>query len=234
MDSRKVNGVNIYAPDSAHSLIDFAFTKKAILVAVNAEKILHATSGSRKIINRNVGYPDGFGAVLALKKVGIHNVIKIPGCELWLEIIKCFYLSKSFYLVGGRQDVIQKTVTKLQENFKGINIVNYRDGYLSSESEVSELILDIKKNKPDIVFVAMGSPTQESLMERMQQEHPALYQGLGGSFDVYNGNVKRASPWWVKNNLEWLYRLIMQPTRIKRQVHLIKFLFLLLFTKWID
>ena len=63
----------------------------------------------------------------------------------------------------------------------------------------------IEEFKPDIVYVAMGSPKQEKLMERIQKSHDAVYQGLGGSFDVYIGAVKRAPEWWVKNNMEWAY-----------------------------
>ena len=77
----------------------------------------------------------------------------------------------------------------------------------------------------------MGSPKQELLMQEMQQHHPAIYQGLGGSFDVYVGNVERAPRWWVKNNLEWAYRLVKQPTRIKRQIHLVRFFFKILFNR---
>ena len=75
-----------------------------------------------------------------------------------------------------------------------------------------------------VVFVAMGSPKQELLMEEISMKHPAIYQGLGGSFDVYTGNVKRAPKWWVDHNLEWAYRLVKEPSRIKRQIHLVRFL----------
>jgi len=61
-------------------------------------------------------------------------------------------------------------------------------------------------------------------MEEMQGRHPAVYQGLGGSFDVYTGQVQRAPSWWVEHHLEWLYRLLQEPTRIKRQIHLVRFL----------
>ena len=88
----------------------------------------------------------------------------------------------------------------------------------------SEKIEDIVAKKPDVVFVAMGSPKQELLMEEISKRHPAIYQGLGGSFDVYTGNVKRAPEWWVNHNLEWAYRLIKEPTRIKRQIHLVRFM----------
>ena len=83
MDKAIVSGLIIFAPQSRNELIDYAFENKSILVAVNAEKILHATDESRLIINRNIGYPDGIGAVWALKKKGAQNPIKIPGCELW-------------------------------------------------------------------------------------------------------------------------------------------------------
>ena len=69
----------------------------------------------------------------------------------------------------------------------------------------------------------MGSPKQELLMEEMMERHPAIYQGLGGSFDVYTGAVKRAPAWWVRHNLEFLYRLLRQPSRIRRQIHLVSF-----------
>ena len=145
--------------------------------------------------------------------------------------MKTYYNSKTFYLVGGKQEVIEATVTQLKEEFKGIQIVNYRNGYIKTDQEQKELIEDIVLKKPDIVFVAMGSPKQELLMEEIQKQHAALYQGLGGSFDVYIGAVKRAPNWWVTNSMEWTYRLIKEPTRIKRQIHLVRFFIFLQFGK---
>ena len=223
MKSEALNKVITYAPSSREELIDFAVDNKRILVAVNAEKILHATDQSRAIINRNLGYPDGIGAVWALRKKGHRSTVKIPGCELWLDLIQKYYKNKSFYLVGGKDEVINATVATLKSEFDGIIICNYRNGYIKTKEEEQALIEDIVTHQPDVVFVAMGSPKQEQLMERIQQQHQAVYQGLGGSFDVYTGNVKRAPRWWVKNNLEWAYRLINQPSRIKRQIHLLRF-----------
>ena len=224
MFSAVINGVKIYAPKSREALIEYSIKHQKILVAINAEKILHASDESRDVINRNLGYPDGIGAVWALKKKGVKEVVKIPGCELWLNIIKKHYKAKSFYLVGGKQAVIENTVIKLKDQFEGIHICNFRNGYIKTEIEELALIEDIKKHKPDIVYVAIGSPKQEKLMERIQKLHDAVYQGLGGSFDVYIGAVKRAPEWWVKNNMEWTYRLLSQPSRIKRQIHLVRFL----------
>lgn len=221
----ELNGVKVHPFTSHDELLTYVSQKKGILVAINAEKILHATDQTRSIINRNIGYCDGIGAVMALKKRGYKEVTKIPGCELWLKIIASLYKEgKTFYLVGGKQEVIDQTVAKLKEEFKGINIVAYRNGYIKTDEERAALIADVAEKKPDVVFVAMGSPKQELLMEEMSQQHAAIYQGLGGSFDVYTGNVKRAPKWWVDHSLEWAYRLVKEPSRIKRQIHLVRFL----------
>ena len=225
MQQIALGGVGVYPFTSADELISYVAERPAILVAINAEKILHATDELKAIYNRNLGYSDGAGAVLALKKKGHQNACKIAGCELWLKIIERYSREKSFYLVGGKPEVIEETIQKLKKDFPRINIVGYRDGYLKGNDD-EVLIEDIAAKKPDVVFVAMGSPKQELLMERMQRVHPnAIYQGLGGSFDVYTGRVERAPEWWIRHNLEFAYRVIKQPSRIKRQIHLVRFLF---------
>ena len=90
-----------------------------------------------------------------------------------------------------------------------------------------DIISDILRKKPDFVFVAIGSPKQEMFIKKAQKHHSANYLGLGGSFDVYSGSVKRAPSWMVNNNLEFLYRLIKQPKRFNRQLIYLKFIFLL-------
>ena len=224
-----INQVNIYPFESDQELINYVDEHKGILVAINAEKILHATQQMREIINRNIGYCDGAGAVLALKRKGLSNVCKIAGCDLWLSIVNRFHDTKSFYLVGGKQNVIEETEQKLTKEYPGINILGIRNGYFSNEHELQELVDDIATKQPEVVFVAMGSPKQELLMERMRKVHPnAIYQGLGGSFDVFSGHVERAPKWWIDHNMEFVYRLIKQPSRIKRQIHLLKFLWWIL------
>ncbi len=220
-----LNGVKVYPFSSFDELLTFVAERKGILVAINAEKILHATAETRAIINRNIGYCDGAGALYALRQKGHAEACKIPGCELWLKIVAACHCDRTFYLVGGRQEVIEETVAKLRREYPGIRIVGSRNGYLCTPEERAALIDDVAAKRSDVVFVAMGSPKQELLMEEMLRRHPAVYQGLGGSFDVYTGHVERAPRWWIDHNLEFLYRLIKQPSRIKRQVHLVRFAF---------
>jgi len=97
-----------------------------------------------------------------------------------------------------------------------------------TQQDVANLKQDLAEKQPDIVFVAMGSPRQELLMEELLSSHQALYMGLGGSFDVYTQKKTRAPKPVIALGLEWLYRLVREPTRIKRQIVLFKYLILLL------
>lgn len=228
----ELNGIEVYPFTSFKEIIDFADKEKGLLVAVNAEKVTKATNETRNIINSNIGYADGAGVMVAMKRKGHENVIRIPGCELWLEIIKKFQSEKSFYLVGGKQEVIDETVAKLKKDYPLIQILGYRNGYIKNAQERQELIEDIITKKPDVVFIAMGSPKQELLMSELMSKHQAIYQGLGGSFDVYTGRVKRAPKWWREHNLEFLYRFLKQPQRYKREYYRLKFLFWLVIGKF--
>ncbi len=231
MNKVTINGVEVFPFSSREQLMDYVDKNKSILIAINAEKVMNATDQTRAIINSNIGYCDGVGAVWALRQKGAKNVEKVPGCELWLDIINRYHNDKSFYLIGGKQEVIDATVKKLKQDFPGLNLVGYRNGYLKSDDERNALIDDVAQKKPDVVFVAMGSPKQELLMGDMQQRHKAIYQGLGGSFDVYTGYAQRAPKWWLDHNLEFAYRFFKNPKRIKRQAPILKLAIKLLFRK---
>lgn len=225
MDLISVNGVNVFPFQTKQQLISYIESNKKILIAINAEKILHSTEVTKSIINKNIGYCDGIGALYAVHKKGAKNAIRIPGCELWLNLIQHFHATKTFYLIGGTQAVIEMTIKKLRDDYPGINIIGYRNGYIKCNEEKTSLIQDIINKKPDIVFVAMGSPKQELLMNEMQRMHTAIYQGLGGSFDVYVGKVKRAPEWWIRHNLEGLYRPLVSFSiyKIKRLLKALPF-----------
>jgi bacterial polymer biosynthesis proteins, WecB/TagA/CpsF family len=202
--------------------MDFVEGQNQILVAVNAEKIKNADKELKAVINQNVGYPDGVGAVWALGQKGLKNVAKIPGVELWLEFVRKYHRSKKFYFIGAREEIIQATVDKLNLEFPGINLVGYRNGYIQA-NEMGDLIDNIREKKPDFVFVAMGSPAQERLMTKLSEIHSAIYIGLGGSFDIYSGKTKRAPDWMINMRMEWFYRLITEPKRLGRQLKLVGF-----------
>jgi len=222
MNFKIIKDYKINAFISKNVFLEEIKNRKKILIAMNAEKIMKNDEKLKTIINSNIGYTDGFGAVLALRAKGV-KAIKLPGSELWLDIIQEFEKTKTFYLLGSTEKVIKDTVKKLKEEYPKINILGYRDGFLK-ENDKEKLTEELKSLKPDIIFVAQGSPRQEFLMNELISQHQALYMGLGGSFDIYGGDKKRAPKIFLKLELEWLYRLFKEPTRIGRQFALIKFL----------
>lgn len=231
-DRIELNGMKVFPFSSPKELLAYVDQHKGILVAVNAEKVTKATDETRTVVNENIGYADGAGVVVAMHKLGKPEAVRIAGADLWLEIVKESYRTKSFYLIGGKQEVIDDTIAKLRMEFDGINILGYRNGYIKTDEERQTLINDVAEKKPDVVYVAMGSPKQEFLMADMMKVHKAIYQGLGGSFDVYTGRVKRAPLWWQKHNLEFLYRFLKQPQRYRREYYRLKFLFWLMIGKF--
>lgn len=226
-----INGFHIHPFKSKRDFLNHLEDSEwdSMLVAMNAEKLMKEDDTLKELINKNIGYPDGDGAVLALKKKGVDSA-KIAGSEFWLDIVEEFYKGRTFYLVGAKQNVISNTVSKLKKDFKGIEICGYRDGYFNDE-EFEGLVADIEEKEPDIVFVAMGSPRQEYVMQELKVKHSAIYMGLGGSFDVYAGDSKRAPKVWIDLKLEWAYRLYKEPKRIFRQMTLVKFVFKLVTNK---
>ena len=227
-----LRGVWAYPFSNVDRLIDFADSRKGILVAVNAEKIMNADETTLPILNENIAYLDGSGAVMAAHQKGAPDAVKIAGCELWLEIVKRFHDTKTFYIIGAKPEVHDMTVKMLREQFPKINIVGHRNGYFNDDVERQALIDDVSEKKPDVVFVAMGSPKQEILMSEMLERHKAIYQGLGGSFDVYTGSVQRAPKWWINHNMEFAYRLVKQPRRITRNAKFVKYAWWLLWHKF--
>lgn len=232
MERIELNGMKVFPFSSASELLEYVNCHKGILVAVNAEKVTKATDETRAIVNNNIGYADGAGVVVAIHKLGKPQAVRIAGCDLWLNIVQGSYREKTFYLIGSKQEVIEDTVKQLKSQYNGITIVGYRNGYINNDKERNALIQDVASKRPDVVFVAMGSPKQEILMTDMMKVHPAIYQGLGGSFDVYTGRVKRAPLWWQKHNIEFLYRFLKQPQRYRREYYRLKFLAWMLMGKF--
>ena len=228
-----INGKAVFPFKNKEELLKFITKEKKILIAMNTEKILSNNNKLQSIINDNIGYPDGIGAVMALRRKSI-KAAKIPGAYLWQDIIKQFYHDKSFYLIGSTDGVINMTVRKLTSEYPKIKITGFRNGYFDN-TELAVILEDIILKKPDIIFVAMGSPKQEYIMSDLLSQYPALYMGLGGSFDLYTGMTKPVPEWWNKIfKWEGLYRSLSDFNNIKRwkrQIPALKIIPKILFNK---
>jgi UDP-N-acetyl-D-mannosaminouronate:lipid I N-acetyl-D-mannosaminouronosyltransferase len=219
-----LRGLTTFAPAHEAALVELLTAGPGILVAVNAEKVAAADPAIIALAAAHLGYPDGMGAVLALRRLGI-RATRMPGADLWLRILERYAGERSFYLVGGTDEVVRIVAEKLALRYPGLQL-GYRDGYLLA-GDRERLEEDLQRHRPDFVFVAMGSPRQEVLMASLYAVHRAVYLGLGGSFDVYAGRKPRAPRRVQQMGLEWAYRLIREPGRIRRLPAIIRFAALL-------
>jgi len=200
--------------------------EKSLIVAINPEKIIKAKNDQslRKLLNEaEFQIPDGIGVILASKIQKGKITSRVTGVDMMMRLCEeAAKRQKPIFLYGGMPGVADKAAEKLKELYPNIIISGTQDGYEKDNSKVNA---KINEAKPDILFVAMGSPKQENWINANRDSlHPTIYQGVGGSFDVLAGTVKRAPEAFQKVGMEWFYRLMKEPKRFKRQLALPLFL----------
>lgn len=229
-----VNIDNITMSEGCEIIFDFLHSKsKKTIFTPNSEILYEAYRDLNFTDILNSGdlvLPDGIGVVIASKFYGTMIKERVAGFDLMNELIKIAYREKkNIYLLGAKPGIAQIAKDKLEKHFKGIGIVGYHDGYFD-EIEESMIIEDINKKNTDIVLVALGAPKQEKWISINKKKlDVSILMGVGGSFDVLSGEVKRAPEFYQRAGLEWFYRLMKEPWRIKRMMRLPKFLFLSLY-----
>lgn len=176
--------------------------------------------------------PDGIGILYASKIHALGLQTRVPGIELMGKILKyCNTNRLSIYLFGGKPGVAEKAVAKIQETYPNIVIKGYQNGYFD-ESETLSIVDRINETKPDVLFVALGAPKQEKWITTHKKVLNAkVAMGVGGSFDVWAGIVKRAPVFFQRIHLEWFYRLLQDPSRIGRMMVLPKFMIKVLLSR---
>ncbi|RAI14850.1 MAG: glycosyltransferase [Candidatus Melainabacteria bacterium] len=187
------------------------------VITINPEMIQEAKKNeafSNVVKNADLILPDGVGIEIAFK-IKNKKVDRVPGIDFSMKMLEqCAKDKIPVALVGAKPHVISGAVKRLKDKLPDLKIVYYHNGYFSDDERI---IKELKRNVPKFVLVALGSPKQEFFIEKARRELPAaLMIGVGGSFDVWSGNVKRAPEFFQKTGLEWLYRTIKEPNRFKR------------------
>jgi len=163
--------------------------------------------------------PDGIGMVMAARLLYGMKLERVPGSEFIFDICDIARAkSKGIFVYGAREDVNQTACEKLLWRYPGLNIVGRANGYIPQD-DMPQLIDAINESRADVLFVALGSPRQEKWLatHANQLTSVKICQGIGGTLDTIAENVKRAPQIWCQYHLEWLYRLLKEPKRIKRQ-----------------
>ena len=203
--------------------------KKMFVVTANPETFMISEKDKemrKLLLDKNVTLvPDGIGIVKASRMINYDVNERIPGIDIANKLIEYGNeMSKSIYLFGAKQEVIDSMKKVLKDNYPNLTIVGTSNGYEKDKNKVFD---KIAKVKPDIVLVALGIPLQEKLIyKHIDKFNKGIFVGVGGSLDVISGHKKRAPKIFIKLNLEWLYRILKEPKRIKRFYDSnIKFLF---------
>ena len=167
--------------------------------------------------------PDGIGIIYGARILGTPLKERVPGIEL-TEALLGYAAGEGLgvFLLGAKPGVAERAGENLAERYPGLRVVGCGDGYFKEDGPV---LARLRASSARLILVCLGFPRQELWMAAHRDEvGEALMLGVGGSMDVFAGDVKRAPPAWCRLGLEWLYRLLRQPSRIKRMIKLPVFL----------
>ncbi|MBQ9113017.1 MAG: WecB/TagA/CpsF family glycosyltransferase [Clostridia bacterium] len=185
--------------------------------------ILHKASRDRRLVsllnNADLLLPDGAGVSLACRICGLPRCQRIAGIDAAYELLR--YAEKnglSVYLLGGDLGVAHAAAVSLKKRLSRLNVCGTHHGYFDKASHSGEnqrVLSDIRRASPDILFVCFGFPVQEAWIQANKARLPSvrLFMGLGGSLDVWSGNVRRAPAVMQRAGLEWLWRCLLEPRR---------------------
>ncbi|MDO8587777.1 MAG: WecB/TagA/CpsF family glycosyltransferase [Armatimonadota bacterium] len=166
--------------------------------------------------------PDSSGILMAAKLLGTPLIERVSGIDLAQEICRlCADVGLSIFFLGAAPGVAEAAAVNLTGKFPGLRIAGTHDGFFTDDTPVVE---EIRRSGAAALFVAMGIPKQEKWIAAHLGELGVLVAiGIGGSFDVFSGNVRRAPAWMRNHGLEWLHRLISNPRKISKVAHLPRF-----------
>ncbi|MFL0362289.1 WecB/TagA/CpsF family glycosyltransferase [Pseudobacillus sp. 179-B 2D1 NHS] len=208
--------------------------EQSTVIAVNPEKVMTAGRDPlvKELINNSTyQIADGIGMIIAskLKKGQLRE--RVTGVDMMGRLLQ-FAADEghSVFFYGAKEEVVRTAKEKLEEKIPSLRVAGYANGYVQDQEA---LVKQIRESGATLLFVALGSPRQELWIKENMPKLPnvKVFQGVGGSFDVYSGKVKRAPAFYRKFGLEWLYRLMKEPKRLKRQMALPQFLLKILFQK---
>ncbi|MBU3100284.1 MULTISPECIES: WecB/TagA/CpsF family glycosyltransferase [Clostridium] len=197
---------------------------EVLLSGLENTVLLHNFTSENSII-----IPDGIGTVICSKIVGNPVKEKIAGIEVMDNIVKkCEKDNEGIYLLGSTKETVDMCNINLRTKYRKLNILGSHDGYFELDN-CEDILKEIETVKPKVLFVAMGCPRQELFITKYMDRLPCkIFMGVGGSFDNIAGKVKRAPKWMINLGMEWLYRVIKEPFRIKRLSSIPKFIMMVI------
>ncbi|MBK5240535.1 WecB/TagA/CpsF family glycosyltransferase [Clostridium sp.] len=211
--------------------------EKVHIVSGNPEVLLNGLQNNVLLDNltskNSIIIPDGISTVICSKIVGKPVQEKIAGVELMERIVKkCEKENQGIYLLGATKETVDMCNINLRTKYRKLDILGSHDGYFEIDN-CEEILKEIENVNPKVLFVAMGCPRQEIFIAKYMDRLPcSVFMGVGGSFDIIAGNLKRAPKWMINIGMEWLYRVAKEPFRIKRLSSIPKFILMVIKDKY--
>ena len=217
-------------------VIDEAISKNKFTqhVVVNVAKLVNMQNDivlGNSIRECDIINIDGMGIVLGARFLGYNIPERVAGIDLFLKLISMSAKNNyPIYLLGSKDEVVKNTASKLESLYPKINIAGYHHGYFWENEE--EIVEKIKASGAKLLFVAITSPKKENFINRWKEKLGVTFvMGVGGTFDVVSGKVKRAPLWMQKYGLEWFFRIIQEPRRMWKRYLVTNTLYLYLLIK---
>lgn len=193
--------------------------KKMFVVTANPETLMMAEKNDilKKVLldSTTTIIADGIGIVKGANMLNYNIAETIPGVELCSQLFEyCNELKKNIFLFGAQNEIVSKLANVIISKYPNAKICGYDNGYVENKQAIFDKIACLE---PDVVLVALGIPEQELLIyNNLDKFDKGIFVGVGGSFDVLSGAKKRAPKIFIKFHLEWLYRILKEPRRLKR------------------
>ena len=217
--------------------IDKSIQEKSNLhhVVVNAAKMVHMQKDKElynSVVESDIINPDGQAVVWASKFLGQPLPERVSGIDIMQNLVELAYKKNyKIFFFGAKEEVVKSVVDKYISLYNHNIIAGYRNGYFSKNEE-ENIAKEIGQSGADILFVAISSPTKEIFLNKYKDIiNIPFIMGVGGSFDVVSGKVKRAPLWMQRYGLEWFYRFLQEPRRMWKRSFIINGLFIWLIIK---
>lgn len=205
-------------------------------VVVNVDKLVKASRDEelRRIINAcDLVNVDGMPVVWAARLLGKPLKERVAGIDLFEALMRrAAEQGWRVFLLGARRHVVDEVAATYVRRYPGLVLAGVRDGYWQGEQEEAEVVRMVADSRADLLFVAISSPKKERFLGKYQAEMKIPFaMGVGGSFDVATGRVKRAPGWMQRAGLEWFYRFLQEPRRMFQRYFIDDMAFLWLLIK---
>jgi N-acetylglucosaminyldiphosphoundecaprenol N-acetyl-beta-D-mannosaminyltransferase len=226
--------------DQALALLDDTVSngRKEAVSFINADCLnisVHDTEYRELLNTQNIVLPDGAGIGIACRLIGEKMAANLNGTDLLPPLCELArQRDYKMFLLGAAEGVGQRMKANLESTYPGLDIVGEQHGYFDHDSDTDKVLDSINALKPNIILVAFGAPRQEKwIRQHIDRLDANLLLGVGGLFDFYSGDKKRAPLWMRNNGLEWMYRLYLEPGRLWRRYIIGNPLFVYRMVRWI-